>query len=240
MATLADQSGLQAPAGRVSRAGLVSVALSKWSVALVLLGLLLFVPAGTFVYWQAWCYFAILGTCSLAFIAFYLKVDPELIRRRMELHEKEREQRNVVKLSLPLFVAAFVIPGLDQRFGWSNVPTGVVVVADGVVLLGYLLFARVMQQNPYASRVIAVEQEQPVITTGLYATVRHPMYVAVLMIYLVSPIALGSYWGLTASVWFIPILAARIRNEEKVLRKELKGYEEYCSVTRYRLIPGVW
>jgi protein-S-isoprenylcysteine O-methyltransferase Ste14 len=240
MATLPNQSGLQAPAGRVSRAGLMPVALSKWSIALVLLGLLLFVPAGRLDYWQAWLYIAILGSCSLTFIAFYLSVDPELIRRRMELHEKEKEQQKFVKLSLPLFIAAFVIPGLDQRFGWSNVPDGVVLAADGVVLLGYLLFARVMQQNRYAARVIAVEQGQQVITTGLYAIVRHPMYVAALTIYLISPIALGSYWGMALSVWFIPILTFRILNEEQVLKRELAGYEEYCRSTPYRLIPGIW
>ncbi len=215
-------------------------ALIRWLTAMGVLALVLVLSAGTLGYWQAWLYVALLGICSLAFIGYYLKEDPELIRRRLEFHEKERKQKNILRVGWPLFIATYVIPGLDQRFGWSDVPLAAVLASDGVILAGYILFTRVMRENRFASRVIVVEQEQPVITTGPYAIVRHPMYVSALMIYVVSPIALGSYWGMVASVWLIPLLAVRIRGEESLLLKELRGYQEYCGATRYRLIPGVW
>lgn len=219
---------------------IVFKALSRWSIAILLLGLFLFLSAGTFAYWQAWAYVAVLGLSSLSFIAYYLKVDPGLIAGRMKVREKEREQRRIQQFSLLLFVAAFVIPGLDRRYGWSAVPVGAVLAADVMILLGYVVFTRVMRENRYASRVIEIQQGQRVISTGPYAIVRHPMYVAVLMIYVVSPIALGSWWGIAASVWMVPMLVARIRNEEVVLVKNLPGYADYLHQTRYRLVPGLW
>lgn len=220
--------------------GVSQLAFRRWFVAILILGLVIFVPAGTLDYWQAWAYIVLLGSASLCFIGYYLKRDPELILRRMKAHEKEREQRKIIWVSLPLFVAVFVVPGLDRRFLWSSVPTGIVLAAEGTILLGYLLFVLVMRENRYASRVVEVAQGQRVITTGPYAIVRHPMYVALLMMYLATPVALGSYWGIAASVWLVFILVARIRNEEKVLLAGLTGYGEYCSMTRYRLIPRVW
>ncbi len=215
-------------------------ALGRWSLVIVVLALFLFVSAGTLAYWHAWVYTAVLGLSSLAFIVYYLKVDPGLIAGRMKVREKEREQRRIQQFSLLLFVAAFVIPGLDRRYGWSAVPVGAVLAADVMILLGYVVFTRVMRENRYASRVIEIQQGQRVISTGPYAIVRHPMYVAVLMIYVVSPIALGSWWGIAASVWMVPMLVARIRNEEVVLVKNLPGYADYLHQTRYRLVPGLW
>lgn len=219
---------------------IVFMALSRWSMVILLLGLFLFLSAGTFAYWQAWVYVAILGLSSLSFIVYYLKVDPGLIAGRMKVREKEPEQRRIQQLSLLLFVAAFVIPGLDRRHGWSDVPIGAVLAADVMVLLGYVVFTRVMRENRYASRVIEIQQGQRVISTGPYAIVRHPMYVAVLMIYVIGPVALGSWWGILATVWLVPMLVARIRNEEVVLVKNLPGYADYLNQTRYRLVPGLW
>jgi protein-S-isoprenylcysteine O-methyltransferase Ste14 len=219
---------------------LVFKALSRWSMAILLLFLLLFLSAGTFAYWQAWVYVAILGLSSLLFIVYYLRVDPGLIAGRMKVREKEREQQRIQQFSLMLFVAAFVVPGLDRRYGWSVVPVGAVLAADVMILLGYVVFTRVMRENRYASRVIEIQQGQRVISTGPYAIVRHPMYVAVLMIFVIGPVALGSWWGIAASVWLVPMLVARIRNEETVLRRELPEYSEYVKQTRYRLIPSLW
>ncbi len=229
-----------APNETARRLPLAVATLSRWLVAMLLLSVALFLPAWTLDYWQAWVYIALLGMCSFTFIVVYLNIDPDLVRRRMQFHEREQTQQTVMKLAFPLFVASYVIPGLDRHFGWSYVPGGVTVAADGIVLLGYALFVRVMQTNRYAARVISVEQKQPVITAGPYSIVRHPMYVAALTIYVISPMALGSYWGMAASIWLIPIFVVRILNEESVLLRELRGYEEYRERTRYRLIPGIW
>ena len=156
------------------------------------------------------------------------------------MREKEREQQLLIKFSYPLFLLAFILPGLDHRFGWSTVPFAVALAADGIIFCGYLLFVLVLKENRYASRVVEVAQDQPVISTGPYAVVRHPMYVSVLMIYLASPIALGSWWAMAASCWIILVLVRRIRNEEDVLARSLPGYQAYTRITRFRLLPGVW
>ena len=219
---------------------LIGMVLRRWAGAALVLGFLLFLPAGTFDYWEAWVYMAILLLPALVVILVGVRTDPALIERRMRLREKEPEQQRIVKYSSILFPLAFVIPGLDHRFGWSAVPTEVVIASDALVLLGYLLFVRVLKENSYASRIVEVEQSQRVISTGPYGLVRHPMYVAVLLIYTISPLALASFWGLAISLWFVPVMVARIRNEESVLAKDLPGYIEYMRRTPYRLIPGVW
>jgi protein-S-isoprenylcysteine O-methyltransferase Ste14 len=209
-------------------------------VLLILMGMILFLPAGTFAYWQAWVWIAIWFVPASLLIAHYLKTDPALIERRIRMKEKEKTQRNIMNVAFILFIIAFLIPGFDRRHGWSFVPLPIVLIADCFILIGYLLFVRVLKENRYASRTIEVVKEQHVVTTGPYAIVRHPMYVAALTIYLFSPLALGSYLALPFCALYIPILVARILNEEKVLRKELAGYEEYMQKTRFRLIPNVW
>jgi len=206
----------------------------------ILLGLMFFLPAGTFLYWQAWVYLAILFIPMLAVMIYLLKNDPELLERRMRTREKQSQQKAIVLLSLVLFLAAFILPGFDVRYGWSLVPTVIVVAADLLVLLGYGLFVLVLRENSYASRVIEVEKDQRIITTGPYAVVRHPMYVGVGILYIFSPLALGSYWGMIPMALMPVFLIARILNEEKVLLKELEGYLEYTQRVRYRLVPGVW
>jgi protein-S-isoprenylcysteine O-methyltransferase Ste14 len=158
----------------------------------------------------------------------------------MKLNEKEVEQKTIIKLSLIPFLLAFILPGIDKRLGWSNVPMGIVAVAEIFVLLGYMIFFLVLKENQFASRVIEVEKGQKVIQTGPYRFVRHPMYLGAIVMYVASPVALGSYWALIPAIFIIPILVARIMNEESVLTKELEGYSEYKLKTKYRLIPGVW
>ncbi|HKZ70942.1 MAG TPA: isoprenylcysteine carboxylmethyltransferase family protein [Anaerolineales bacterium] len=219
---------------------LVSKVFIRLLGAVVFLAAIFFLPAGTLVYWEAWVFMGILFTPMLVLVAYLLKTAPDLVERRMRMKETEMEQKLIMRLFFIVFALAFLLPGFDHRFGWSSVPVPVVLAADAIVLLGYILVGLVMRENRYASRVIEVEQEQKVITTGPYALIRHPMYLAVLLIYVFSPLALGSYWSMIFTAPLPFLLIARIRNEESVLLRELKGYGEYLEKTRYRLIPGVW
>jgi protein-S-isoprenylcysteine O-methyltransferase Ste14 len=212
----------------------------RLAMAIFLLGAVFFIPAGTWRYWEAWVYMAVLIIPATLTMLYLLRKAPDVLERRMRMREKESEQKLIIKLTFPLFIVAFILPGLGRRFGWSGVPAPAVIVADVLLLLGYLLFIRVLLENRYASRIIEVEQEQKVITTGPYAIVRHPLYVSALLIYGSSPIALGSYWAMIPMVFLAYLIIARIRNEEKVLAQELKGYREYMQKTKYRLIPGLW
>ncbi len=215
------------------------IALRLVFLALVL-GLVFFWPAGTFRFWQAWVYVAILFIPMLVVFVYFIRRDPELLERRMKAREKERRQKTIIGLSSLVFIGIYLLPGLDRRYGWSSVPVIVVIAADIIILAGYGLFVRVLKENRYASRIVEVAEKQPVITTGPYAVVRHPMYVAVGIIYVLSPLALGSYWAMLPSLLVILVLVARITNEEKVLLAELAGYREYVRRVRYRLIPGIW
>ncbi len=212
--------------------GRLLIFIPLWSV-------IFFLPAGTFDYWQAWVYMGIFFVPAIVFSVYFLKKDPQLIERRMRMKEKEKEQKMIIKLSYFLFLT-FLLPGFDRRLGWSDVPVPLVIVADIVILLSFGLSFLVMRENSYASRVIEVEQDQPVISSGPYALVRHPMYLGVMLMFLPSPLALGSYWAMIPSLLIIPLLVARILNEEKVLVRELKGYQEYRQKVKYRLIPSLW
>lgn len=208
--------------------------------AFLVLSAMFLIPAGTFAYWEAWTYMAILLIPMFFVLIYLIKNDPGLLARRMKMKEKEAEQKLIIKLSYIPSLMIFLLPGFDKRFGWSNMPLGVVVTADILVLLGYGIFFLVLKENPYASRIIEVEPGQTVIASGPYAKVRHPMYSGVLLLYICSPLALGSYWAIIPAVFNIPVIVARILNEEKVLTRDLEGYEEYMQRTRYRLIPGIW
>ena len=166
--------------------------------------------------------------------------NPELLRKRLEMKEREKEQRGVVAISGLLLVSSFIVAGLDYRFSWSHVSIVVVVVASVVLLIGYALYAEVLRENVYLSRVVEVQEGQRVIDTGLYGIVRHPMYSAVSLLYLSIPLVLGSWWALLVISPCVLLLAARIKNEEQVLRKGLPGYIEYTQRVRYRMIPFVW
>ncbi|MEW5718530.1 MAG: isoprenylcysteine carboxylmethyltransferase family protein [Chloroflexota bacterium] len=200
----------------------------------------LFLPAGTWAFWEAWVVFAILFIPMALGLAFWLKNDPETLERRSKTEEKEAEQQLIIRIFSLVFVLTFLIPGFDKRFGWSAVPAVVVVAADILFALGYGLCFLAIRENRFASRTVEVEQEQRVISSGLYGIVRHPMYLGVLLMCISLPLALGSYWAMLPALLIIPVLVARIMNEESVLARELKGYEEYLEKVKYRLIPGIW
>ena len=204
------------------------------------LGLMFFLPAGTLNYWQAWVYIFIVAVPAFFLGRYLYKHDRALLERRMRMKERLKGQKFIVALSLPLFMAAFIIPGLDFRFGWSQMPLAVIVVSEALMLSGYLLVALVFKVNTYTSRIIEVEKGQKVITTGPYAVVRHPMYVGVLTFYIFSPLALGSWWAVIPALLIIPVIIARIKGEEKELLENLEGYRDYTARTRYRLLPGIW
>ena len=202
--------------------------------------LVFFPPAGTFDFWQAWVVLAILFIPAALVSVYWLKNDPEVVERRARISEKEPEQKLIMKILYLFFVLTFLVPGFDRRFQWSNVPTPVVIVAEILVLLGYGICLWAIAENRFASRTVQVGEEQTVISTGLYAIVRHPMYLGILLMCIALPLALGSYWAIIPALFIIPVLGARIWNEENVLVRELKGYREYMQKTKYRLIPGIW
>ena len=215
-------------------------ALTKFVMGLLLVGLLLFVPAGTFAFPQAWLFICILFV-PMFFAGIWLMLkSPELLRKRLSAKEEQNEQKWVVALSGLLFIAMFVVAGLNFRFGWFLMPNWTTNVAAGVFMLGYALYAEVMRENVWLSRTVEVQQDQKVIDSGLYGIVRHPMYSATLLIFLSMPLVLNSVWSFALMLLYIPIIVKRIRNEETVLEKDLAGYTEYKQRVRYRLIPFIW
>lgn len=209
-------------------------------LGLLLTAAMLFLPAGTLAYQGAWFFMALLFTpIFIMGIVLFIK-NPELLRKRLEMKEREKEQKSVVAMSGLLLVVSFIVAGLDFRFGWSQVPAVVVIAASVLLLVGYALYAEVMRENIYLSRVVEVQKEQCVIDTGLYGIVRHPMYFAVSLLYLAIPLVLGSWWALLLMSPCVLLLGARIKNEEQMLRQGLSGYIEYTERVRYRMIPFVW
>lgn len=221
-------------------ANVTKKAVLLFGAALAFLCIMFFVPAGTLDYWQAWAYLAVILIPVLFVGAYFLKNDPEFLERRFRMREKEAEQRLVQMFGLLIFMVGFLLPGLDRRFGWSNVPFEFVIAADAISFLGYAFIFLVFKENSYAGRIVQVEKGQKVISTGPYSIIRHPMYFGTLALYLATPIALGSYVAFPVFVLVIPMLVFRILNEEDVLRRELPGYTRYCGKVRYRLVPFVW
>ena len=224
----------------LSRGALVRTVLVRFGGAFLVLCAMFFLPAGTLAYWEAWAWMGVLFVPMAGVLVYLVRKDPALLERRMRTREPEKEQSLLIKLSLLWFVLTFLLPGFDRRFGWSDVPFWVVIAADVLVLLSYCLFIVVVRENTYASRVVEVERGQEVISSGPYSIVRHPMYLGVLVMYVCTPLALGSSWALIPAVLIIPVIIARIRNEEKVLQRDLPGYSQYMQTTRFRVVPGVW
>lgn len=202
--------------------------------------LVFFLPAGTFRYWQAWVYIAILFLVTMMLIGYLLKNDPDLVRRRMQMKEKRIQQKTIIKFSILFSTLAFLLPGFDQRFGWSYVPVWLVIAADIILFLSFYLVFLTMRENSYAGRTIEVEEGQKVIDTGPYRWVRHPMYAGVILLMLASPLALDSWWALIPAALIIPTIVIRILDEEIALSSELSGYDDYRQRVRFRLIPGIW
>jgi len=224
----------------LSRAALARMTAARFLAAIVLVGCTLFLPAGTLNYWQAWLYMGLLFI-PVAIVGVVLVIkDPELLERRMRTREREAPQRRVIASSGLLLLAVVLIPGFDRRYAWSNVPLPLVFLADILILLGYLLFVLTIRANRFASRVVEVQANQVVISSGPYALVRHPMYLAVSLIFTLTPLALGSFWALIPALLLPVVLAARIGNEEQLLRRDLPGYAEYCHKVKYRLVPFIW
>ena len=210
---------------------------------IVFFGVLLFWPAGTFAYWQAWVFIAIFTAVSSGPTMYWGLRKPEVLRRRMKagpIAETRPAQKFATVGMVAMVVAVLVVSALDHRFGWSQVPTPVVVAGGVLVAVGLGMATMVVNQNSYAAATITVEADQPVISTGLYGIVRHPMYMGALIMMLGMPLALDSYWGLVTLVPGVAVLALRIVDEEKLLRQELAGYDEYTQQVHHRLVPGVW
>lgn len=217
----------------------------RLSIGLILVAALLFIPAGTLRFWQAWAFLALAFIpISLAFFYLY-KHDPGLLARRLQTKEKVSEQKLLIRFSKPLFFLVFLLPGLDYRFGWSRihlraVPLWLMVLAQALFLCGFFIVFWVMNVNSFASRTIQVEPGQQVISTGPYRLVRHPLYSGSIVLWLSTPLGLGSFIALPAFALLVPFYIIRLLNEEKILRQELPGYPEYCLRTRFRLVPFVW
>lgn len=221
-------------------AKLFSQAIIKFLSGLLIVGLLLFLPAGTAAYWQAWLLMGILFIPMFCAGLIMMKKSPALLRKRLDAKEEQSEQQAVLALSGLMFLAAFVVAGLNFRFGWIMLPAWVSYAAAVLFLLAYALYAEVLRENVWLSRTVEVQENQKVIDTGLYGVVRHPMYMSTLLLFLSMPLVLGSVISFVIMLAYIPILAKRIRNEEQVLEHGLEGYADYQKRVRYRVIPFVW
>lgn len=215
-------------------------AILKFTLGVLLVGLLIFLPAGTLSYHNGWLLMSVLFIPIFAMGILLMITNPELLKKRLDVKEKQKEQSLVIKLSGLMFIVGFILPGLGYRFGWYTLPSSVSLVGSDLFLLGYLFFAEVLRENTYLSRTIEVQENQTVVDTGLYRIVRHPMYAATLLLFLSMPLILGSVYSLVVFLAYPIIIAFRIQKEEKLLEKELDGYIAYKQKVKYRLIPFIW
>lgn len=215
-------------------------AISKFVFGLILIAFLLFLPAGTLKYWNGWLFIGILFIPMLIAGIVMMIRSPELLKKRLDSKEEEKEQKTVIALSGIMFLAAFVVAGLNFRFGWIVLPRWVVYAAAVFFLAAYLMYAEVLRENVYLSRTVEVQENQKVIDTGLYGIVRHPMYSATLVLFLSMGLVLGSPISFVILLSYIPLIAKRMKNEEEVLLQGLKGYEEYRRKVKYKIIPLIW
>ena len=219
---------------------LLANALVKFFCGLVLVGALIFLPAGTLDYARGWLLMGLLfGPMLIAGFVMLFKT-PDFLAKRLDAREKQAAQKGVLAFSALMFIGGFVVAGLDRRFGWSQMPAWVTGLASAVFLLSYGLYAEVMRENAYLSRTIRVEEGQTVVDTGLYGIVRHPMYMATILLFLAMPVVLGSWYALIVFAFYPAIIAVRLLDEEKLLTRELPGYAEYKKKVKYRIIPFIW
>ena len=215
-------------------------ALIKFTFGLALVGALLFLPAGSLAFFNAWLFIGLLFVPMLILGIVLIVRSPDLLKKRLDAKEKQNAQKGVVAMSALLFLAGFIVAGLDFRFGWSHMPAWAVAVASAILLISYALYCEVMRENAYLSRTIEVQNGQKVVDTGLYGIVRHPMYAVTIWLFLAIPVLLGSLYALLCFLPYIPVIVVRILNEEKLLSAELDGYEEYKKRVKYRLLPLIW
>ena len=215
-------------------------AILKFSLGVVLVGALIFLPAGTLAYFNGWLFMGILFVPMFLAGLVMMAKNPKLLESRLDAKEKQKEQDLVVKLSGLMFLAGFIVAGLGVRFGWYMLPKSVAIAFAVVFLIAYILYAEVLRENTYLSRTIEVQEGQTVVDTGLYGVVRHPMYSATLLLFLSMPLVLGSVYSFVIFLAYPFIIAKRIKHEEEFLEKELKGYKEYKQKVKYRLIPFIW
>lgn len=215
-------------------------ALTKFLCGLLMVGLLIFIPAGTFAYAYGWLLMGLLFVPMLiaGFVMYF--GSPAFLAKRLDAKEKQATQKGVLAFSGLMFIAGFVVAGLDFRFGWSQMPVWVIITASVLFLVAYALYAEVMRENAYLSRTIKVEEGQKVVDTGLYGIVRHPMYMATILLFLMIPLVLGSWYALIVFAFYPAIIVVRLKDEEALLTRELPGYAEYRQRVKYRIIPFVW
>lgn len=223
-----------------NRNRLIAQSVNKYLSSLLFVGLMIFLPAGSLKFRNGWLFIGVMFTAMLFVLVWLLVKDPDLLAKRLKTKEKEKPQKAYVILSVIVLLITFLLPGLDFRFSWSDVPLPVVILATLVMIAGYLIFFAVMRQNTYASRVIEIQDEQKLIDSGLYSIVRHPMYMGGSVLFVSAPLVLGSWYALIPALFVPVLLIIRIMNEEKVLISGLKGYTEYMKKVKYRLIPFVW
>lgn len=219
---------------------LLAEALIKFTCGLLLVGLLLFLPAGTMAYPYGWLLIGLLFVPMLIAGFVMLAKTPDFLKKRLDAKEKQGTQKGVLAFSGLIFLAGFIVAGLDFRFGWSNMPIWVVIAASVMFLLAYALYAEVMRENAYLSRTVKVEEGQTVVDTGLYGIVRHPMYAVTVLLFLMIPLVLGSWYAVIPFAFYPGVIVVRLMEEEKLLTKELPGYAEYKKKVKYRLIPFIW
>ncbi len=219
---------------------LFAQAIVKFLLGVILLGALLFIPAGTISWTQGWLLMGILFIPMFCAGLIMMKKNPELLKKRLNAKEEQTEQKDVIRLSGLMFLAAFILAGLNYRFGWIVLPGWIPWTAAVIFLLAYALYAEVLRENTYLSRTVEVQENQKVIDTGLYGIVRHPMYMSTLFLFLSMPLVLGSVISFLIMLLYIPIIAKRIRNEEQVLEAGLEGYREYKQKVKHKVIPFIW
>ncbi|HEY6026110.1 MAG TPA: isoprenylcysteine carboxylmethyltransferase family protein [Pseudolabrys sp.] len=224
-------------------AALLRQAWPRQLVFLVFITALLFAPAGTLDFWQAWLFLAVFVACMVPLGIYFVRTDPALVERRMRAGpaaEQEPVQKVAIGIVCAALLAMLIVPGFDRRWHWSGVPAWLTVVADATIVASFVIFFYVMKQNSFAAATVRVERGQTVVSTGLYGVVRHPMYMGTQPLTIAMPLALGSWWALLPVIAIVPALVWRLVDEERVLRRDLPGYAAYCARVRYRLVPGIW